>query len=365
MKSNPHMHPKQRKQILAFVVFHLMACAFNPALAMDGRDIVPSGSAGRHGSRGRHGRMGSSYGGNTRDAIGHEDMMGGSSGISGMDEPHDMGTSQHAASSSSGLHSTRPLTKYLAELKCIIETVERLCADPETDVQELRLKVAKVKLLWQEEFERIFPIGQSESESQEDKAEFMEWVGKQPPRWRFEMRKVFNNVVCRLEGREPDARPQLLKTDPEVQEKYSIVLGLIYDMFRELSNCEICQQMRDGWKPRHFNSLIYNKLRSTYQWLEENSVGDNPWQNPGPSESSALQGPLESSVLQGPLESSVLQGPSESSALEGAEQCPICRDGIDAVSLMVLPCGHQLHRHCFYELAFRGNSCPLCRRRIW
>ncbi|TPX42114.1 hypothetical protein SeLEV6574_g05752 [Synchytrium endobioticum] len=98
MRSEPHMPAKQRTNIWALVVFQLIACSFNPALAMDGRDIVRSGSAGRHGSRGRHGRMGSSYGGNTRDAIGHGDMMGGSSGISGMDEPHDMGTSQHGAS---------------------------------------------------------------------------------------------------------------------------------------------------------------------------------------------------------------------------------------------------------------------------
>ncbi|TPX41157.1 hypothetical protein SeMB42_g05689, partial [Synchytrium endobioticum] len=47
MRSKPHEPMKRKKQVLVFVVFQLMACAFNPAFAMDGRDIVRSGSAGR------------------------------------------------------------------------------------------------------------------------------------------------------------------------------------------------------------------------------------------------------------------------------------------------------------------------------
>ncbi|TPX46694.1 hypothetical protein SeLEV6574_g03096 [Synchytrium endobioticum] len=235
MRSNPHMPTKQRKQILAFVVFQLLACAFNPAWAMDGRDIVRSGSAGRRGSRGRHGGMESSYSGMTSDAIGHVDMMGGSSGIEGMVERLNIGTSQHAASSSRQ-DSPRPLSEYLADLTSMIEVTEKYWANPDIGMQELRLKAANMKQLLTEDLERIVTTSakQSESESQEDKAEILEWVGKLPPRWRFEMVNVFNNLVCRLEGREPDARPQLLKTDPEVQEKYSYVISQIKWMFEEL-----------------------------------------------------------------------------------------------------------------------------------
>ncbi|TPX46681.1 hypothetical protein SeLEV6574_g03103 [Synchytrium endobioticum] len=167
MRSNPHMPTKQLKQILALVVFQLMVCAFNPASAMDGRDIVPSGSAGRHGSRGRHGRMGSSYGGNTRDAIGHGDM-GGSSGVSGMNERYDMGTSQHGASSSR--HDTPPPPPMdLAKFTGILKVMEEQCDDSinqcERKVNALQSLAKDFKLIFKASQDTI--AGQSESEIQD------------------------------------------------------------------------------------------------------------------------------------------------------------------------------------------------------
>ncbi|TPX45258.1 hypothetical protein SeLEV6574_g03963 [Synchytrium endobioticum] len=165
MRSKPRMPAKQRTTIWALVVFQLMACTFNPALAMDGREIVPSGSAGRHRSRGRHGRMESSYGGITRDAIGHGDMMGGSSGISGMDEPHDTGTSQHGASSSRQENLPLPPMD-LAKFTGILQEMQQQCYDSISQCEE---KANALQLL-EEDFQGILGasgrINQRQSESE-------------------------------------------------------------------------------------------------------------------------------------------------------------------------------------------------------
>ncbi|TPX44278.1 hypothetical protein SeLEV6574_g04590 [Synchytrium endobioticum] len=179
MRSKPRMPAKQRTTIWTLVVFQLMACTFNPALAMDGREIVPSGSAGRHRSRVRHGRMGSSYGGITRDAIGYGDMMGGSSGISGMDEPHDTGTSQHGASSSR--HDTPlPLPIDLAKFTGILQEMQQQCHD---SINQCETKANALQSL-AKNFQRILRASsrinqqQSESEIQDNMVTIDEMLGE-------------------------------------------------------------------------------------------------------------------------------------------------------------------------------------------
>ncbi|TPX35600.1 hypothetical protein SeMB42_g07160 [Synchytrium endobioticum] len=392
MRSNPHMHPKQRKQILAFVVFQVMACAFNPALAMDGREIVPSGSAGRHGSRGRHGAMRSSYSGMTSDAIGHVDMMGGSSGIEGMVERLNIGSSQYAASSSSSSHDVSlPPPMDLATFTGILEEIKGLChawgehfasLGVNDVLQNGFLHIAEV-------CEGIILQG-SESDIQKDMATILEMLRPvldrieelMSLRVQYDVRSDFKKVVCRLEGREPDVRPQLLKTDRVVARRYSDVLTLIKEMFTKIDSLPsqslsrpaqaVLNNLRDEWyadddiiggieivwsgleglirlggpgaRPFHrYSASVRGILLEAYQWLEENSVGENPWQNPNPSESPIRRGPSE---------------------------CVICLAAMDHIqpatnaNIEVFGCGHQFHKDCIDQWLDRSDTCPTCRNNV-
>ncbi|TPX35601.1 hypothetical protein SeMB42_g07161 [Synchytrium endobioticum] len=203
----------------------------------------------------------------------------------------------------------------------------------------------------------------------------MERIDKSPPRWRFTMKRFLKDIVCRLEGHEQDAGPQVLKTDRESARKYSVVVELIHRMFTSIdeeisrmgrdqrrvndaltpmrdvwySSGDIIKGIEDLWaeldklihvtgvdgRPRYrLCRLIPHILRRTYDWLEQNSTRDNPWQDFDPSESSVCQEPLK---------------------------CAICGDNIDAVSPMTLPCGHQFHDNCIGEWASRAQTCPCCR----
>ncbi|TPX40386.1 hypothetical protein SeLEV6574_g06638 [Synchytrium endobioticum] len=312
-------YASQAKEILAFVVFQLMACAFNPALAMDGREIVPSGIAGRHGSRGRHGRMGSSYGGNTRDAIGYGDMMGGSSGISGMNERYDMGTNQQAASlSSSRQDIPSPPPMDLATFTDILVEMRKLCyaslqyagiaEDVRNHLQHLNTLCEAI-------------IAQTtESGIQQDIAVIFEVlhpvmlrVDASQTIWGVRLKIELKDLMSRLEGRE-----RVLRADLEVARKYSIVVRLINKMFRsidaEISRMDTDQShvklalklMRRGWfangdiihgieevlwrleflvkdcSRRYFGDVIEGILWGTFKWLEQSREGDHPWENPEP-----------------------------------------------------------------------------------
>ncbi|TPX43281.1 hypothetical protein SeMB42_g04783 [Synchytrium endobioticum] len=270
-------YASQAKEILAFVVFQLMACAFNPALAMDGREIVPSGIAGRHGSRGRHGRMGSSYGGNTRDAIGYGDMMGGSSGISGMNERYDMGTNQQAASlSSSRQDIPSPPPMDLATFTDILVEMRKLCyaslqyagiaEDVRNHLQHLNTLCEAI-------------IAQTtESGIQQDIAVIFEVlhpvmlrVDASQTIWGVRLKIELKDLMSRLEGRE-----RVLRADLEVARKYSIVVRLINKMFRSI-DAEISRMDTD-------QSHVKGEgiLWGTFKWLEQSREGDHPWENPEP-----------------------------------------------------------------------------------
>ncbi|TPX32014.1 hypothetical protein SeMB42_g07662 [Synchytrium endobioticum] len=397
MRSNPHMPTKQRKQILAFVVFHLMACAFNPALAMDRRDIVRSGSAGRRGSRGHHGGMESSYNGMTSDAVGHGGIMGGSSGIGGMDERHDMGSSQYAASSSSSRHDVSlPPPMDLATFVGVLEEIEGLC-----DAWGEHFASLAVNDVLQDDFLHIAEVCEgiivqgSESDIQKYMATILEMLRPvldrieelMSLRVQYVVKSDFKKVVCLLEGREPDARPQLLKSNRVVARRYSDVLILIKRMFTKIDSLPsqslprpaqaVLDSLRDEWNANddiiggieivwsglegllrlggtdarpfyRYSASLRDILLRTYRWLEANSVGENPWQNLNPSESPIRQGPSGSSAFQ--------------------DLCAICLAAMDPEmdsENKVLPCDHLFHKNCIDQWLDRSDTCPLCRKIWW
>ncbi|TPX37929.1 hypothetical protein SeLEV6574_g07818 [Synchytrium endobioticum] len=261
----------------------------------NGRDIVRSGSAGRRGSRGRHGAMRSSYTGMTSDAIGHVDMMGGSSGIDGMVERLNIGTSQHAASSSRQ-DSTRPLSMDLPTFIGILVEMSGLCRKwygslyTANIAEDVRDHLQYIQTVCEAIIDQT-----TESGIQQRIAAIFEMLHSvmvrmdtSPTRWGFRMKSEFKDLMCRLDGRE-----RVLRADLEVARKYSIVVRLINKMFTnidaEISRMDTDQShvklalklMRRGWR-RYFGDVIEGILWGTYKWLEESREGDNPWQNPEP-----------------------------------------------------------------------------------
>lgn len=48
--------------------------------------------------------------------------------------------------------------------------------------------------------------------------------------------------------------------------------------------------------------------------------------------------------------------------LLGDDECAVCLDGLQGMSVRTLRCGHRFHTGCIDEWVIRGNNeCPLCK----